>query len=79
MYPKKSPMKNKTINRDRLHHEFEDLLERLEPDERVIEVFKLNLQKQIEERENNKDLIVTSFKDNLKSLENKIQRFVERI
>jgi hypothetical protein len=79
MYSIKSPMRNKSINRDKLHEEFEELLQRLKPDERTIEVFKLNLQKQIEEKEKDKESVVTLFKNNLKSVENKIQRFIERI
>jgi hypothetical protein len=36
IFSNKSPMKNKSINRDRLHQEFEELLQRLYPDERLI-------------------------------------------
>ncbi|MDR2609514.1 MAG: hypothetical protein LBC06_02880 [Rickettsiales bacterium] len=72
-------MKNKSINRDKLHQEFEELLQRLQPDERLIQVFQLSLQKQIKENGKNKDLIVNSFKSNLSNLENKIQRYIERI
>jgi hypothetical protein len=72
-------MRYKGIKRDELHHEFEELLQKLQPDEKVLQVFQLNLQKQIEESGKSKDLIVASFKNNLKSVEDKIQRFIERI
>jgi uncharacterized protein YaaW (UPF0174 family) len=72
-------MRNKSINRDKLHEEFEELLRRLQPDERVIQVFKLNLQKQIEESEKNKDLVITLLKNSLNNVEGEIQRFIKRI
>ncbi|MDR0614858.1 MAG: hypothetical protein LBF82_02745 [Lactobacillales bacterium] len=72
-------MRNKSINRDKLHEEFEELLQRLKPDERVIQVFKLNLQKQIDEREKNKGTVISLLENNLNSVKSKIQRFIERI
>jgi phospholipid N-methyltransferase len=72
-------MQNKAINRDAMHQEFEELLQRLQPDERLIQVFQLNLEKQIKESEKNKYLVVTSLKNNLRGVEDKIQRFIDRI
>jgi pyruvate/2-oxoacid:ferredoxin oxidoreductase alpha subunit len=72
-------MRNKSINRDKLHQEFEELLKNLKPDERLIQLFQQNLDKQIQESEKDKDLIVTEFKNSLAVTENKIQRYTERI
>jgi hypothetical protein len=72
-------MRNKSISRDKLHQEFEELLQRLQPSERVIQVFQLSLQRLIEESGNDKDLVITSLKNNLKSVDDKVQRYIDRI
>jgi hypothetical protein len=72
-------MRNKSISRDKLHQEFEELLQRLQPNERLIQTFQLSLDKQIKASDKDKDLILSTLKNNLTSVENKIQRFIERI
>jgi hypothetical protein len=79
MYSNKSPMRNKSISRDKLHQEFDELLQNVLADERLIQVFQFNLQQQIIWSWKNKDVILSSLKSNLSSAENKIQRYVERI
>lgn len=52
-------MKNKVIAREQIHGEFEDLLKRIQPNERLIKIFQDNLIKQIELKEKDKDLILS--------------------
>ncbi|GHU36756.1 hypothetical protein AGMMS50256_33800 [Betaproteobacteria bacterium] len=54
----KSPMRNKSIRRNKLHQEFDELLQKLQSDERLLDFFQLNLQRLINESGKDKDLIV---------------------
>jgi hypothetical protein len=55
MYSKKSPMKNKGISRDILHQEFYNLLGKIQPNDKLLEVFKRDLMIQVETRKKSKD------------------------
>jgi hypothetical protein len=79
MYSKKSPMRNKGISRDKLHLEFEELLQKIKPNDKLLDIFKANLNKLLEERQRDKDLFLREYKIKVKTNEDKIQRFIERI
>lgn len=72
-------MAKKSVGRDKLHNEFEDLLQRVQPNENLIQIFQENLEKQIQDSEKDKGLIIKTLKDDLKSIEDKIQRYITRI
>jgi len=79
IFPRLSKMKWKTILRENLHEQFENLLERIQPKEELLTKFQEIIRQKIEERDNNRNLLVASHKDELKSIENKITRYTERI
>jgi hypothetical protein len=55
------------------------LLENIQPKEEMLEALKMNIQIQAEARDKNKDLFITAHKINLRSVDDKIQRFIERV
>jgi hypothetical protein len=72
-------LKSRSILRDELHKEFENLLYRIQPNEKLITRFQEILQTKIDESYKDRDIIVDSLKKELKNIENKIERYTERI
>jgi bisphosphoglycerate-dependent phosphoglycerate mutase len=75
----RSHVGNRTILRDDLHQQFENLLEKVQPNERLIIRFQNTIKQKIEEYEKNKSLFISASENTLKSIENKIEKFTERI
>jgi tRNA nucleotidyltransferase/poly(A) polymerase len=74
-----SPLAKKSVRRERLHTEFEELLKRIQPNEKLLNAFQYNLEKQSAEYEKDKGLILKTYNTNLKCTEEKIHRYIERI
>ncbi len=54
-------MNNKVILREDLHKQFETLLERIQPKEKLIKEFQNVIQQKIKERDKDRDLIIRNY------------------
>lgn len=79
VYPRKSPLYWKSINRDKLHNYFEEYLKSITPKEELIEAFEKALEYAIKNRKEN----VLDYKKNLekesKLIDSKINNYLKRI
>ena len=78
-YPRNSPMKGKSINRDEFHNEFETYLESIIPKESVFEAFRKAVKIVSDESENVHNELQESLKKELTQIERKISNYVTRI
>lgn len=79
IYPRKSPLFWKSINRDKLHEEFENLLKSINPKEDLIKSFELALDYVLEQRKTNEKEIKERLKKDITEIDKKINNFLERI
>ncbi len=78
-FPKKSPLRWKSLNRNNFHKDFEEILKKIKPKEELIEVFEKiidNLKKKNElEKIDNKKILNTK----INKIDNQINIYIERI
>jgi hypothetical protein len=65
--------------RDDIHQQLENLLKKIQPTEKLIRRFQEIVQAKINESNSDRDIIVEAHKKELQSIENKIERYTERI
>lgn len=79
MFPRKSPLKWKSINRDKLHEEFYQYLQNITPKEDLIDCFKEILKQQIELKKKDNEKFTKQLKQKINEIEKKIEFFLSRI
>jgi hypothetical protein len=72
-------MRNRSILRDDLHKEFDELLENIHPDEEIIVKIQKIIRQKVKENEDNKDIFISASEKELKTIETKIEKYTERI
>lgn len=79
VYPRKSPLYWKSINRDILHNDFEVFLKAIQPKEELILAFEKAVEYAKQSRKENIITYKKSLEKELKQTESKINNFLERI
>lgn len=79
VYPRKSSMHWKSISRDKLHLEFEELLSKIKPKEELINAFENTLNMVIEKRNKDKKAYKERVELQIKIIDRKIEKIMERI
>lgn len=79
VYPKKSPLYWKSINRDVLHNEFEGFLKAIQPKEELILAFEKAIEIVIKDRKKNQVDIKEKFKKEIIDIDKKINNYITRI
>lgn len=78
-YPRTSPMKWKSINRDKFHKEFEEYIYSLIPNTRLINLFKLIFTDEVEKRRNNQEQEIENTHKEIAKLRSSISKYFTRI
>lgn len=78
-FPRKSPLRWKSINRDDFHLYFENYLKNISPKQELLEAFLEVLQEQINNRNNDKIQYKENLKKELNNIDTKISNFISRI
>lgn len=78
-YPRKSSLYWKSVNSDRLHKEFEKILESIQPKPNLIKAFQKGIELAMEERYKDEEIIQKNIKSEISRIENKITHFIKRI
>ncbi len=79
VFPRKSPLHWKSINRDKFHEHFESLLKDIQPKEDLIQTFEKAVEFVLERRKKNSWKQKISLTKSLKKIHSKIDNFIERI
>ena len=78
-FPNTSPLKGKSINRDKFHADFEEYLDSIQISEEVFEAFTEALNMIMEDIENGNNELKDSLKKELAQVERKISNYMNRI
>ena len=79
IYPRKSPLYWKSINRDKLHKEFEDFLKAIQPKEELILAFEKAVELVIKNNKENQVNIKDKYKKEIIETEKRINNYITRI
>jgi len=78
-FPRKSPMRWKSISRDKIHGEFENLLHNIHPKEDLIQLFEKAVESCIQEKYADDLEYKKSLEKDLSDVERKIANFIKRL
>ena len=78
-FPKQSPMSWKSVNRDVLHNEIEWIIERVKPNDNLIEAFEETLNIAIEKVNKNEMNIISDLRKEIRNIEEQIENYIEKL
>ena len=79
VFPRKSPLYWKSINRDKFHTEFEGFLKAIQPKEELILAFEKAVELVIKDKKENQVNIKDKYKSEIIDIEKKINNYITRI